>query len=221
MAGLPQPQAGPGFNIQQFYAFIKAAGIQSANKFLCRIPLPPGLVGSPNETQWKGTSRVIEYWCLASSFPGVVLSTHNVSRYGYGPIEKKPFMPIFSDVTFQFIADGNGIIYDFFQQWINMMSNFDLRHGINSGSNPTAMSSRTRLDSYELSYKSDYAVDINIIVYNDNGSETLTIVLRDAYPTYLGDMHFNWAENSSFTKLPVSFTFIDWYNESIAGKPTY
>lgn len=204
-----------GFNINNFKSQIDLKGVQRPNKFVCIIPMPSGLQGSTRVGEWSTVASKLEFWCEAASVPGVALSTHQVIRYGYGAFEKKPFAPIFSDVNLTFISDGKSTNWDFFYSWIKMIHNFDLRRGINVQGTSTSIVNGIRLDSFETAYKSDYFVDLNIICHDDTGNEINRVILRDAYPIYVGEIALNWADNNSFSKLPVTFTFMDWYSELV------
>jgi hypothetical protein len=65
--------------------------------------------------------------------------------------------------------------------------------------------------SYELAYKDDYAVDIRISVFKENTEEVIKIVLRQAFPTDIGDIQLNWNDTNDYMRIPVSFTYTDWY----------
>jgi hypothetical protein len=91
-----------------------------------------------------------------------------------------------------------------------MINNFDVRDGDyrNKKSNGTG-SAR----AYELAYKKDYITDISIHVFKENTSEVLHLVLRQAFPTDLGDIQLNWNDTNDYMKIPVSFSYTDWYME--------
>jgi hypothetical protein len=65
----------------------------------------------------------------------------------------------------------------------------------------------------ELAYKDDYAVDIKISVFKENTEEVIKIVLRQAFPTDIGDIQLNWNDTNDYMRIPVSFTYTDWYTE--------
>jgi hypothetical protein len=135
-----------------------------------------------------------------------------VKRHGYGVHEKMPVEATFSDVTFTFISDGYGVNWNFFQQWMNMIFNYDMRNGID-GSSQTAQSFSGRQQPYEIAYKSDYITDVEIIVFNASGSDVFTIVLRDAYPVALNPIQLNWGDTNDIMRIGISFTFTDWYRK--------
>ena len=200
-----------GFNINEFKAQTKVKGFQKNNKFLVRFPLPRGFLNTPNFSKYAEIDKVLEYWCEGATIPGVALSLTPINRYGYGAIEKKPSTPTFTDANFTFIGDGKSDNWLFFQQWIRLIDNYDLRGGINP---ITGYVNGKPISPFEVSYKYEYASDVNLIVFDDSGTETFNIILRDAYPIYMGQIPLNWADNNTIMKIPITFTFMDWYNAS-------
>jgi hypothetical protein len=112
-----------------------------------------------------------------------------------------------NDINFSFISDGRAAIWTFFQQWIRLIYNYDLSSGLIK---PNGVS--TNMSAMDLSYKSDYAVDVELFVFSETGQQLISVILREAYPLALGDIQLNWGDTNSIAKLPVSFTFFDWYN---------
>ena len=202
-----------GFNVNRFRSEIFKTGVLKNNKFFVRMYSPRGFSSSGNTDAAllaSTTVRFLEFWCESTNLPGVSLSTTEVRRYGYGAMEKKPYVTVTNDVTMSFIGDGKGIIWSYFQNWIKLIVNYDMRNGI------TKESGILRNQSpFELAYKEEYAVDIHISVFDDAGNEIIHVVLRDAYPTFVGDIQLNWGDTNSLMRVPVTFSFFDWYNEKL------
>lgn len=205
-----------GFNIDNFRAYVGKVGIQKNSKFLVQIPTPIGLFNNPNYASFAETNRQIEFWCDSVNLPNIGLYTHQVLRYGYGVNEKRPFAPIFTDVAMSFIADGNGSIWNFLSEWLKMIVNYDARNGINPVGSRTASVSNLTIEPYELSYKYEYTSDATITIFNDAGYSTIKVTLRDGYPTFLGDLPLNWQDTQNISRIPLTFTFMDWYSEKVS-----
>lgn len=197
--------ARAGFNVNNFLARIAENGVQKNNKFLVRFPLPQGLFTTGGQAQFMNTARDLEYWCDSASIPGVALLTHSVLRYGYGTSEKKPYAIQFSDANFTFLADGKTAIWTLFQQWINRTIKYSVPDGFAADSATSG--------SYEVAYRGDYTVDINVLAFNEVGDVTMNIVLREAFPIFVGEMPLNMADGS-LAHVPVTFAFNDWYNNA-------
>jgi hypothetical protein len=199
-----------GFNISTFASSVHKNGIMRPSKFLVRIPYPRGMV---EHVSLKETARYLELWCDSSNIPSIALATNDIHRYGYGNLEKKPYLALNNDINMTFISDGNATIWTFFQQWIRMIINYDMRNGIQGESRNNGVLADQK--PFELAYKNEYVSDIELIVFNDQTNKpSLEIVLREAYPIFVGDMPLNWADTSSIMRVPVSFTVYDWYHKT-------
>lgn len=202
-----------GFNVNNFRAELSKKGVMKNNKFFVRMYSPRGFSNSGNRDAAllaSDTVRFLEFWCEGTNIPGVSLSTTEIRRYGYGAMEKKPYVTLSNDITMSFIGDAKGIIWAYFQNWIKLIVNYDMRNGI-TGSTGILRNQKP----FELAYKDDYAVDIHISVFDDVGNESIHVVLRDAYPTFVGDIQLNWGDTNSLMRVPVTFSFFDWYNEKL------
>jgi len=195
-----------GFNVNEFRSEITKKGILKNNKFLVRMYAPRGFNSS-----LSNTVRFLEFWCESANIPGVSLSATEVRRYGYGNIEKKPYVTMNNDVTMSFLGDAQGIIWTFFQQWIKLIVNYDMRNGITGSTGVTSGQA-----PFELSYKEDYAVDIHLSIFDDLGNEAIHVLLREAYPIFVGDIQLNWGDTNSIMRIPVTFAVYDWYNENFS-----
>jgi hypothetical protein len=194
-----------GFNIANFTSHINANGIMRNNKFLVRMSYPIGIDGKSDLTN---TSRYIELWCDSANLPGVSMQTTQFRRYGYGVAEKRPVAPSFNNVSMTFMGDSKGSIHSYFHNWMKLINNYNLSDG-----NLNNYKDYGGHRSYELAYKDDYAVDIRISVFKENTEEVIKIVLRQAFPTDIGDIQLNWNDTNDYMRIPVSFTYTDWYTE--------
>lgn len=201
-----------GFNVSSFRSELNKSGVMKNNKFFVRMYAPRGLSSTP----LSNTVRSLEFWCESANIPGVSLNVTEIRRYGYGNFEKKPYVSQNNDISMSFIGDANGVIWSYFQQWMKLIVNYDMRKGI-TGS--TGVSSNQA--PFELSYKEDYAVDIHLSVFDDLGKEKIHVVLREAYPIFVGDIQLNWADTNTIMRIPVTFTVYDWYNNNIEGNLSY
>lgn len=196
--------AEPGFNIQTFNAYLNDTGVLKSSKFLVRFTLPPGLFGL---SETYSTLQRLEFYCSDAKLPGIQLQTHEVSRFGYGVRERKPGNPTFQEIPFAFIGDGNGAIWNFFYKWHSLIYNFDMREGIVRNG-----VTGSQHEPYEISYKYEYAVDMDVIAYDETGQEKIHIKLREAFPFALGSIDLSWSAHNQIMVIPVAFAFTDWHN---------
>lgn len=225
----------PGFNIATFSAQIASRGLQRPNKFLLRIDqapsflassatnltlsnsiqaqgqatpsinAPPGLAPQP-DTALQDTVNAIEYWVQAATLPGMQAGTRQLNRYGYGVVEKKPFSPVFNDATFTFVGDGFGINWQFLVDWLNTVVRFDVSRGIYPQTDAIV--------PYEIFYKSDYIANLRVITFNDAGTVTSQVVMREAFPISMQDLPLNWADNNQIMRIPITFAYMDWFSDT-------
>jgi hypothetical protein len=193
----------PVFNINEFQAVLNKTSLARTAHFNVMMSVPTGLNGGPIR---PNMDRIIPFYCQSTNVPGIALATTEIFRYGYGAFEKKPYLPIFNDVRLELIGDGQGIIWNFFKNWMKYIINFDVSKSINNesgiGNNKTP---------YEISYRGDYVVDIIIQVYDQRDTPIINVHLRNAYPVSMEDIQLDWRDQNNYMKIPVTFTFRDWY----------
>lgn len=200
------------FNISEVGAEINRLGVMRNNKFLLEMPMPLSLRGNSLTQPLADANRVISLYCEASNVPGIALLMEEVRRYGYGPNEKRPYAPIFTDINLTFRSDSYGMIWNFMNSWMRCAVNYQSRGDFNTPNGPI----RNQYPN-EIGYKYDpknnegYAVDAVLRVFNDVGDETLQIVMREAFPIFVGDIPLNWGARSDYARIPVTLSFFDWF----------
>lgn len=195
----------PSFDIGEFRSRISQRGVMKPSKFRVEIPVPRGLQG-------QGTSSIVrdlEFYCDAGEIPMVDVTTSDIRRHGYGPLEKRAYGVNFNDVPLRFIADGNGEVYAFFNAWMNLVVNFDSTQG------PLEEKARGGV-AHEVAYKDEYAVDLNVYVYDDNGHEIIKTTLLEAWPTRVESIKLDWSDTGSIARVGTIFTFRDWHSSTIS-----
>lgn len=198
------------FDIRMFSAEIANAGVLRGNRFTYFSTVPPALQAAQQTVggRLQDIASRLEYYGESGNIPGAALMTHEVHRYGYGPVEKKPFAVAFNDCALNFRVDAKGDIYDFFRAWIGLIIPFETGQ---SGMN-TPIGVGVNQMAYEVSYKEDYAVDVTLTSYDDSGNWAIKTTLKDAYPILVGDLPHDWATKGDYVRLPVVLTYLDWYS---------
>jgi hypothetical protein len=188
----------------------RLGGIARTNLFYVSIPFPT-MMGSSSVSQGGTTltDSTLSLLCESASLPGVQLATSDIRRYGVGPMEKKPYSAIFVDQTLSFIGDNTGKVYNHFYTWMNGIIKYDDLPG------NSPKTGYNGLNSYELEYKENYAVDITITCVNEVDQEIIVCKLIQAYPIFLGEVQLSWAENDTFMRIPAVFTFMNWKLDKI------
>ena len=194
--------SGFGFNISDFASSITQDGVIQTNKFTAIIPNVPGL--SPD------ISTLMAYRGEQCHIPGVTFDMQQINRYGVGPLQKFPTNVNFTENTLTFIDDSQNTIWKTFYNWMNYIFQY-------TGQSPSNNISDA---NYTVRYKSDYARNINIHLFNNSGENVTTIVLREAFPISINDINLSWADNNNLFRVIVTFAFTDWYEASAINYET-
>lgn len=192
------------FNVNDFVSEIgKQKGVMRNNKFLVTFAAPPVLQSYP-------INRTIEYWCDAVNLPGYQIMTHNVNRWTYGPTEKRPFAPNFTQLQLEFLTDNNGKVIEIFDDWMQRILPHDTDQGFNSTVNQRY--------PYHVEYKDQYATELNIVVYSEQGTPIRNVVCKEAFPVHMQDIALSWNDTNNVAKLVVVFDYLDWFIRPIRAE---
>jgi hypothetical protein len=151
--------------------------------------------------------NLLAFYATATNLPGVKIQTQDVRRYGYGANEEKPVVPIFDGIDLVFFGDQQGGVLNYFQQWINYIVFFDSSHGFTS-------TSASGSQPYELQYKQNYATGATIELISPAGTIETTVTFNQAFPTFIKDVQLDWEDNKSVMKIPIHFSFYDYFQVS-------
>ena len=199
-----------GFNIQNFKSAIDSnKGLLRSSHFLVDIPVPVKLRGILNQNSLSTNGNDLAFYCKAAPLPGIGVLTDDIQRYGYASSDRRPTGVVYNDAMLQFHVDANNKVRKWFRSWFKLIVNPDSRNGINTISNINGAS------AYEMSYKQDYAVDVRVTSFDPEGNPVISIVMVDAFPNYVGETMQDWDAKNQNMLMQVSFTYRDWYEESI------
>lgn len=192
-----------GFNINNMKSVItKRNGISRTSHFRIIIATPPWLRSQQGGT---GIMQDIPFLCDSAVLPGVNLTTSEIRQIGYGAIERRPDVPMFTELPLTFISTGDGEVFKFFHRWIQNV--------INIGTSDRASSSTTHNGAflYETQYASNYRTTIHLYHYNEVGEQLMVYTFNDAYPIGIGDVPMSWSSTDEIVRLPVQFVYTNWH----------
>lgn len=206
------------FDISAFQSEINQLGILKPSHFTVQFPVPNGLQGLTDAFQQLpisgnqsavDTSRRVSMLVESAPMPGVALATHEVRRYGVGHFERKPYVPIFTDINMVFRSDMNGAVWHFLRSWMRLAVNYEARQGFSSASG-------VKPNQYtgDVAYKMDYAVDMTVTSYRGDGEAASQVVLREAYPIFVAEVPLSWAAVNDYIRIPVTISYFDWFETS-------
>ena len=180
----------------------KDFGYLRANKFKVMITTPELLFNLPNAVE---IARNMEFYVQDAILPGYQLMTGNVRRWGYGPNESRPFSPNFQQVQLTINIDGNMNTIKYFNGWLETILPHDTRNAFFDQSDLTGG------DNYTLSYKSEYATDIQILLYAEDGKLMTTYTLKEAFPSNINQVQLSWGDTNQIAQMNVFIEYLDWY----------
>jgi hypothetical protein len=191
------------FNITNFTSTLSARGGLASAAHYYVIITPPKWYQSTGE---RVTSD-LQFLCSSASLPGIAWATSEIRHYGYGPTEKKPYAPIFTDAELSFLSTADGKIHKFFHDWMVNISYFSLDKTINGGS--------TGITPYAMRYPEEYQTTIEICTFDRQAKQIVRVKLLDAYPLQLNDIQYGWEAMNSIVQIPVKFTYRSWTSETL------
>lgn len=142
----------------------------------------------------------LHLYAESANIPGLMFATSETRRYGIGPIEKKPYAPIFNDISVSFLVDGQGELYKFFYTWMNRIVSSDQFVNGNGVSD-------NGLSPFEVEFKDDYKCQLIISTFDEAGNSVLSSQIVDAIPISISDTAFSWGDTDQVMKLQVTFTY--------------
>jgi len=180
-------------------------GFTRPSHFYIEIAPPKCMTGKFKE------ASDLAFLAESANLPGVALATSEIRRYGYGPTEKKPYAPIFTDTTMTFMVDGQGMIQKFFTTWLGSIVHFTQT----AGSDINFTTGSNTLSPFEVNFKEEYETDILITTVNENNDDILVYRFKRAFPIFMGDVSMSWADIDSISRLPITFTYYNWSIENL------
>lgn len=189
-----------GFSLNTFLAEISNQALLDTSRHLMLFTLPKGLL----EHYDSNSVKQVALRCDTSTLPGISFAeSEEIRRFGVGPTEKHPYLPIFGAISASYIVDGAGAIHSFFYDWMSYMIGFDSSQGMSSvngfGRAP-----------YEVAYKDDYKSTVTILVYNELNDKIVELTLNSAYPIAINPIPLSWGNTDQFMKLDVTWDYVDW-----------
>lgn len=195
-----------GFSISDFKTSMDNAGVLRSHSYMIMINPPPSL-------RSYDTAQ-LTLRCDSVNMPGINLMTQDgIYRYGYGPAEVMPYNVMFTPVTMSLMVDRAASQYTFFNLWMNSIFDMNMQGGILGGR-------KEGVDPYEVGYKKDYAVTMNMFVYNETADKVIELTFQEAYPLLMQDTPLAWGEQQNIMRLQISMAYKTFYMKTIESFST-
>jgi hypothetical protein len=191
------------FNINAFKFEIDSYGYMKTNTFEVFVFTPPVMQDfKTSPMSLFSVNRHLKMRIEQVSIPGISLQSVEANRYGIGMPQKMTVGALpYGLVTFSMLLDGYGEMYEFWEQWIRNIYEYN---GISHQTLPGAPSNAS--PSFQVEYKEQYATDIQIVVYDQYGNTIQKINLKDAYPVIMRDIQLGW-DSPNLMRLQVGIAY--------------
>jgi hypothetical protein len=177
------------FNIREFSDNIGKYGTAPVNRFEVRIPAIP-------ITYPVFDGRIMTFRAEKVNIPGIVLDSFESRRYGVGPsIKTATGISRFNEISIDFIDTSKLEIKAFFHAWLNYIVDYA---GDNNSASPTFLAS----------YKTQYSVPMEILVYNNTSLSPIYVVEAvQSFPTSMADSSMAWSRTNELFRTSVVFSY--------------
>ena len=187
-----------GLDLDAFKSSVMNNNLLRPNLFRIRIFPPQSILNIAGDNSFSLLADELELWGEATVLPSFDIGAHQGMRFGYGSIERRPYVPVYDPWPVTFRVDAGGYVWKLFKNWNNLVVN---TKGDFSGSNPS---------KYELAYKTEYLTDTEISIFTEIETNPINVTMIEAFPYALRPVRLDWADNNSYMKLEVFFAFTDW-----------
>jgi len=175
------------FNVQNLTSSLEKSGVAKASHFEVQCTGPSAL---------PGMERDIMYRAESAEIPGRSLSTFEHKFGNMGPVTKIPYGQVFTDMTVTFILSEDLREKQYFEIWQELM--------YNTGAFETG--SQTGMSKFKPKYFDDYAGNVVIRQYGQQGELRTIVTLVDAYPIIISPISTNWG-SEELMKINVTFAY--------------
>jgi hypothetical protein len=195
-------------DLYDFQREIDHNGVLSHNKFFVRIDPNTNLTPA-NDVNML---RTLSLRATSASFPGIHLMTKDdITRYGYGPVEKTPYNAQFSDANISFIVDVRGKVYSFWYKWLRFIVACDSSDSMfrTIGDPSVGGPIDTTSGPYEAAYKDDYVADITISPTSELHNKSMDCILYRAHPIAIHEIQLDASAQNSPVLLQIALAYRD------------
>jgi hypothetical protein len=107
--------------LSEFITEVKTRGLANPSKFMVTIAQPTG-IGFNNASD---SLRLMRLFCDQTQLPDQNISTAQLRTYG--EVREMPYENLYGNVNFSFYCDSNYIVKNFFDTWIQSISDKETR----------------------------------------------------------------------------------------------
>jgi hypothetical protein len=175
--------------LSEFITEVKTRGLANPSKFMVTIAQPTG-IGFNNASD---SLRLMRLFCDQTQLPDQNISTAQLRTYG--EVREMPYENLYGNVNFSFYCDSNYIVKNFFDTWIQSISDKETRH---------------------WNYYNNYiASNIDILMFNNEGRAVYGVKLYECYPKQMQAVTLDYAAKETL-KVNISMNYKYWRSSTIS-----
>jgi hypothetical protein len=175
--------------LSEFITEVKTRGLANPNKFMVTIAQPKGI----DFNNASDSLRLMRLFCDQTQLPDQNISTAQLRTYG--EVREMPYENLYGNVNFSFYCDSNYIVKEFFDNWIQSISDRETRH---------------------WNYYDNYiAPNIDILTFNNDGRAVYGVKLYECYPKQMQAITMDYAAKETL-KVNISMNYKYWRSSAIA-----
>jgi hypothetical protein len=185
------------FNISDFKSKVDQYGGLARTSFFVVSIFEKNIDRPSNEFMPSGDLR---FFCKTVTLPGINLTVNEFRPQGFGLPQSIPLGMTSDSLNCVFMMDSDHKVLSFFHEWMQRVVNYDMSGGVFSSVDDTY--------PYEMGYKKEYALDMEIRFYSAHDPNSFYLcTLKDVYPTQIGGLTLSWEDNNSIANLSVNFSY--------------
>jgi hypothetical protein len=202
------------FSINEFSAQLQQNGYVKPYNYNLLIYTPPILTGtslfgsSGVSTSASNITPLLSMRINECRSPLLTLVASDVNRYGVGPTQKMPHNAQFQDTWISIVCDKYGMIWNFWHTWLNAIFSFSPPYNASTGS------VNNGFPSYTTEYKSNYATNMQLNIYNQIAETILEFNMSMVFPVQMREVALSWNAQNEIVMLNIDLTYKDY---SIVG----
>lgn len=129
----------------------------------------------------------------SAEIPGRTMQTTDFRIYG--PSFKNPVLSTYNDINFNLLCDRDLSQKQIFDSWLDLI-------------NP--------INTFDFNYREEYTSSVKIQQIADDGSISYSCELIEAFPTAVGALATNWADDN-FHRVQITMSYRFWQFVPVTG----
>jgi len=172
------------FSISEFQTQVRKRDFARPNRFIVTMGTPNSLYSFLGQDK-----NILSLFCESATLPPINIGVKQ--QRIYGPTYPRPFAVEYGGegITLSFLLDGKMDLKGYFDAWMQLIVN---------------------PNSYNVSYPSEYQINMRISQLDRQDNEIYAVVIYDMFPRSMSLVELNQTSQNNIEKLNVTFTYRRW-----------